>query len=114
MAPPMVTPSSPPPLPVEPSSTSLTPVQQRLPDAEQTYLNGKLPEFIEYSTKLAARGTGPRGVGNVKGMKLEWIKQNVFPGFVEQFGKDPDKDCKLHRVRSLNHKWPCLSCSSRA
>jgi len=65
------------------------------------YLKKQLESYQAFFNDLSARGTGVKGVKNVKGEKSEWIIANIIPGFVKEFDLDGDDGPNLASVKQV-------------
>lgn len=81
-------------------STTQTPQHiQRFTSTQKKFLEKMLLQFCAYTAGL--HGTGPRGIGGVKGDQKDWIRKQVFEPFVNEFGNDEENKDELFNVRSL-------------
>ncbi|KAF8057827.1 hypothetical protein FPV67DRAFT_1723628 [Lyophyllum atratum] len=67
----------------EPSTSSIRPEQKAFTGPQRGHLMKHMPNYATYVAGL--QGKGPRGLAGVKGCKSQWVMDNVYPGYVQEF-----------------------------
>lgn len=84
------------------------PGQGKFGKEEIDFLKTHLPAYGALCQSIAAKATGPRGTGSVKGWKKEWILSKVFPAFVKQFSSDQDGGPQLESLETVSYLLWCI------
>lgn len=69
-------------------TTIIRPPQGAFSSDEKMFLKSFLLQYSAMIEELG--GTGPKGIGGVKGNKKDWILKHVYPPYVKRFDSDGD------------------------
>ncbi|GLB38913.1 hypothetical protein LshimejAT787_0600750 [Lyophyllum shimeji] len=69
--------------PGESSTSSIRPEQKAFTRPQREHLMKHMPEYATYVAGL--QGKGPRRLAGVKGCKSQWVMDNVYQGYVQEF-----------------------------
>ena len=75
--------------------------------AQVEYLKERLPEYHALCKTLRSKGTGPRGLKNVKGERKTWVYSNICPVFISKFNCHEPGGPNLDSLRKV-----CTVCCS--
>ncbi|KAF5384182.1 hypothetical protein D9615_003148 [Tricholomella constricta] len=95
-------------LPLDPPTSTAAaprPNQGAFSKEEKALLLSHLPQYQEFVDKLAQKATGPRGTGQVKGDKGDWVLRLVYPLFIQQFNSTGPDGPNLESLKHKLKKW---------
>jgi len=94
---------------------SVTVKQGKFNQEQKTFLLEHLPAYGEVITKCDAHGTGPCGIGSIKGDKREWIIEKVYLLYIKKF--KPEGKVNLECLQNISravllavimNQWKCF------
>ncbi len=78
------------------------PEQGRFSKDEINFLGTYLSAYEALCHQLAEKATGPNGKESIKGLKKDWVLENVFPTFVKEFSSDQTGGPQLQSLQTVS------------